>query len=82
MQWCRFCHYQYAELVELEKKYQIRKTYNLEILQVLPYTKEEVEDWVKDFQKNLGEIEAWKNPPNPEKLSPGRKNWMNTARKT
>ena len=20
-QWCRFCHYQYAELVELEKKY-------------------------------------------------------------
>lgn len=81
-QWCRFCHYQYAELAELEKKYQIRKKYNLEILQVLPYTKEEVEDWVKDFQKNLGEIEAWKNPPNPEKLSSGRKNWMNTARKS
>lgn len=81
-QWCRFCHYQYAELAELEKKYQIRKKYNLEILYVLPYTKEEVENWVKDFQKNLGEIEAWKNPPNPEKLSPGRKDWMITARKT
>ena len=81
-QWCRFCHYQYAELVELEKKYQIREKYNLEVLQVMPYSQEEVANWVKDFQKNLGEIEAWKNPPNPEKLSPGRKNWMNTARKT
>lgn len=81
-QWCRFCHYQYAELVELDKKYNIREKYDLEILQVMPYSQEEVADWVKDFKKNLGEIEAWKNPPNPDRLSPGRKDWMNTARKT
>lgn len=81
-QWCRFCHYQYAELVELEKTQQIREKYNLEILQVLPYTKEEVENWVKDFERNLGEIEAWKNPPNPEELGPQMKAWMETARTT
>jgi len=81
-QWCRFCHYQYAELVELEKALKIREKYNLEILQVLPYTKAEVENWVKDFKRNLGEIEAWKNPPNPEGLNPQRKAWMETSRKT
>ena len=80
-QWCRYCHYQYAELVELERELQIREKYNLEILQVMPYTKEEVENWVNDFERNLGEIEAWKNPPEPEKLSPPAKNWMETARR-
>lgn len=80
-QWCRYCHYQYAELVDLEKRLQIRKKYNLEIIQVLPYTREEVKNWVKDFQRNLGEIENWKYPKNPEKLSEGMKDWMHTARK-
>ena len=81
-QWCRFCHYQYAELVELEQKLQFRKKYNLEVIQVLPYTKEEVKSWVKDFKRNLGEIEDWKNPPNPENLDQGTRNWMKTARAT
>lgn len=81
-QWCRFCHYQYVELVELEKTLGIREKYNLEILQVLPYTKAEVEDWVKDFKRNLGEIEAWKNPPNQENLAPQAKAWVETSRKT
>lgn len=81
-QWCRYCHYQYAELVELERESQIRDRYNLEILQVMPYTKNEVENWVNDFERNLGEIEAWKNPPDPENLSPPAKNWMETARGT
>ena len=31
-QWCRFCHYVYAELVDMEKRLQIRKKYNLEII--------------------------------------------------
>ena len=81
-QWCRFCHYQYAELVELEEKLHFRKKYNLEVLQVLPYTREEIKDWVKDFERNLGEIEAWKNPPNPENLNQGMRDWMETARQT
>jgi peroxiredoxin len=80
-QWCRYGHYQYAELVDLEKRLQIRKKYNLEIIQVLPYTKEEIKDWVKDFQRNLGEIENWKYPKNPGKISEGMKAWMQTARK-
>ncbi len=81
-QWCRFCHYQYAELVELERTRSVREELNLEILQVMPYTREELDDWVNDFQRNLGEIEAWKYPPNEAELNPGRRAWMETARAT
>ena len=81
-QWCRFCHYQYAELVELEKKYKIRNKYNLEILLVMPYTKDEVENWTKDFKRNLRELELWKNPPDPDKTSRRRKEWAEIAKKT
>ena len=79
-QWCRYCHYQYAELVAMEKELKIKSKFNLEIIQVLPYTKVEVENWVKDFPRNLGEIEAWKNPAEPENINPQMRNWMETAR--
>lgn len=81
-QWCRFCHYQYIELVELEESRRIREALNLEIIQVMPYTKEELDDWVNDFGRNLGEIEAWKYPPNEAELNPARRAWMETARQT
>jgi peroxiredoxin len=81
-QWCRYCHYQYAELVEMERTRGIREDLNLEILQVMPYTREELDDWVGDFQRNLGEIEAWKYPENEAGLSPGGRAWMETARAT
>jgi len=81
-QWCRFCHYQYTELVELERTRRIREQFNLEILQVMPYTREELDDWVDDFQRNLGEIENWKYPPNEAELDAGRRAWMETARET
>jgi peroxiredoxin len=81
-QWCRFCHYQYIELTELDRSRQIREELNLEVIQVMPYTKAELDDWVNDFQRNLGEIEAWKYPPNEDELSPGRRAWMETARET
>ena len=78
--WCQICHYQYAELADLEKENQIREKYNLEILYVLPYAKEEVDEWVEIFPHQMDVIEGWKNPPNPDKLSPGRKAWMERAR--
>ena len=68
-QWCRFCHYQYVELVELERSRRIREELKLEIIQVMPYTKAELDDWVNDFERNLGEIEAWKYPPNEAELN-------------
>jgi len=48
----------------------------------MPYTRAELDDWVSDFARNLGEIEAWKYPPNEAELSPGSRAWMETARET
>jgi peroxiredoxin len=79
--WCRMCAYQYADLVDIEKEKQIRKKYNLEILFVLPYSKEMVEDWVDKFPKKFAEIEAWKNPPNADSVRGGRKEWMEETRR-
>ncbi len=79
--WCRMCAYQYADLVDIEKDKQIRKKHNLEILFVLPYSKEMVEDWVEKFPKKFAEIEAWKNPPNADKVTGGRKEWMEETRR-
>ena len=76
-QWCRFCHYVYAELVDMEKRLQISKKYNLEIIQVMPYTRAEVEEWTTQFKRNLGEIENWKSP-----ASRFSESWKETARKT
>ena len=78
--WCQICHYQYAALADLEKEEQIREKYDLEILYVLPYTKEEVDEWVEIFPHQMEVIERWKNPPNPDELSPGMKAWMERAR--
>ena len=79
--WCRMCVYQYADLAEIEKEKQIRKKHNLEILFVLPYSKEMVEDWVDKFPKKFAEIEEWKNPPNADNLTGGRKEWMEETRR-
>lgn len=74
--WCHICHYQYAEYTDLELKQKIQEKYNLQILFILPYDKEIVEKWVKMLPKQMKDIEGWKHPANPEKLSEGEKNWM------
>lgn len=66
--WCHVCNYQYAELAELETDQNIREKYNLEILFVLPYSKEMVQEWVEKFPDQMADIENWKNPADPEKL--------------
>jgi len=78
--WCQICHYQYAELAELEKRLQLRKKYNLEILFVLPYDRATVEHWVAIFPEQMEVIEKWKNPGDPARISPGEKRWMETVR--
>ena len=67
--WCQVCHYQYAELADLEKRLQLRKKYNLEILFVLPYDQATVEHWVAIFPEQMAVIEKWKNPGDPAKIS-------------
>jgi len=66
--WCHICNYQYAEWVEAEKKHQIRKNLDLEIVFVFPYGKEMLEGWMDKFTDQLTDIENYKNPPEPEKL--------------
>lgn len=78
--WCHICHYQYAELAELEKETGFRKKYNLEILYVLPYDRGMVEDWVAKFPRQMADIESWKNPADPDNLSDARRAWMERSR--
>ena len=66
--WCHICHYQYAELAALDASDHIREKFGLEILFVLPYGREMVEEWVKKFPAQLEDIERYKNPPDPDKL--------------
>jgi len=79
--WCQICHYQYAELADLEKTQQIRKKYNLEILFVLPYDKITVEHWVNIFPEQMEVIEGWKNPPAEAQKDPATLRWMETSRR-
>jgi len=78
--WCQICHYQYAELVELEQELGLREKYDLEILFVLPYAEEMVADWVAKFPEQMEVIEGWKNPSDQENLSDGSRRWMELAR--
>lgn len=66
--WCHVCHYQYADLAELEKEKGIRKSHNLEILFILPYGREMIQSWVDAFPRQMKDIEEWKNPPDADKL--------------
>jgi len=79
--WCHICNYQYADLAALDQSQQLRETLNLEILFVLPYSPEMVEDWVAKFADQMDDIEGWKNPPEPEKLDDRGKRRMEWAKR-
>lgn len=66
--WCHVCNYQYANLAALEQAQAIRKAYNLEIVFVMPYGREQVQQWADKFSDQLQDIENWKNPPDVSKL--------------
>ena len=78
--WCQICHYQYAELAELEKTMQVRKKYDLEVLFVLPYDKATVQHWVDIFPDQMAVIEKWKNPGPEELKNPRAKAWADQVR--
>jgi peroxiredoxin len=78
--WCQICHYQYAELAELEKTLQFRKKYNLEVIFVLPYDQATVQHWVDIFPEQMTVIEGWKNPTAEELKNPRVKAWMEKVR--
>lgn len=78
--WCGICFYQYAEFADLELTQKIREKYNMEIIFLLPYNRDTIASWEKNFPGGLAYIENAKNPANPEKLSEGQKSWMNFTR--
>jgi peroxiredoxin len=78
--WCQICHYQYAELADLEKTLQFRKKYDLEVLFVLPYDKATVEHWVSILPEQMAMIEGWKNPGAEALKDPATASWMEKAR--
>ncbi|MCK4829741.1 redoxin domain-containing protein [bacterium] len=79
--WCHVCNYHYADLVELEKKKQIREKLDLEILVVLPYSQDMVKEWVGAFQDQFIDIDNWKNPAEPEKLDEKQKHRVERIRR-
>ena len=79
--WCHIDNYRYAELMDFEKKEEIRKKFNAEIIYVLPYTPEIVKKWVESNPEQLQDIEEWKNPTEPEKLDERGKKRMKFFRK-
>ncbi|NLD49256.1 MAG: redoxin domain-containing protein [Clostridiaceae bacterium] len=78
--WCGLCFYQYAEFADLELTQKIREKYNMEIMFLLPYNRDTLASWEKNFPGGLAYIENAKNPADPEKLSDGQKEWMNFVR--
>jgi alkyl hydroperoxide reductase subunit AhpC len=79
--WCQICHYQYAELADLEMKEKIQGKYNLQIIFILPYDQNTVKNWVNMLPKQMAIIENWKNPGDLDKIAEGQKNWMMKCRK-
>ncbi len=79
--WCHVCNYQYAEISELELKKQIRKLNNVEILFILPYSREMIDDWVEKFTLQMDDLKKWKNPDTPEKLDEKGKKRVELLRK-
>ncbi len=61
--WCQLCHYQYAELAELEMNEKFRDKYNVEVIFILPYPMDEVRLWVDMFPSQMADIQGWKNIP-------------------
>jgi peroxiredoxin len=79
--WCHVCNYEYSELVEFDARQQFRKMANVEILFVMPYAKEVLDDWLDKYPQQLADLEAWKNPPDPTKLDDAGRERMERARR-
>jgi peroxiredoxin len=79
--WCHVCNYQYSELVEFDARQQFRKKANVEILFVLPYAKEAIDDWMDKYPQQLADLEGWKNPADPSKLDDAGRQRMARARR-
>ena len=58
--WCQLCHYQYAELAELEKTTSFRSALNVEVVFVLPYGGNEVAEWASIIPQQVATVDRWR----------------------
>lgn len=58
--WCSICNYQYAQMLDLDKK--IKGKTDLQILYVFPYSEEKTHEWIDAFPDQMALIESMKNP--------------------
>lgn len=79
--WCHVDNYQYSDPAETEKIEAFRKTFNLEVLFVLPYDKTVVQQWADKFADQMQDIEDWKNPSDPAALDAQGKTRMDNYRR-
>ena len=79
--WCHICNYQFSELVEYDAREGFRRKANVEILFVLPYSKEAIDDWVDKYPQQLADIEGYKNPADPQKLDEAGRARMERSRR-
>ncbi len=79
--WCGICFYQYAEFANLQTTKDICKKYNMEIVFLLPYNRDSIVGWEKNFANGLAYIEHVKHPADTTQLSSGQKDWMRFAQK-
>jgi peroxiredoxin len=79
--WCGICYYQYAEFADLQITKNIGKKYDMEILFLLPYSKDTVTRWESNFRNGLDYIEHVKRPADTTKLSKGQISWMKFAQR-
>jgi peroxiredoxin len=80
--WCHVCPYQHSELVEYEADTGFRAQANVEILFVLPYSREKIGEWIDAYPQLLRDLEDWKNPPDPTSLDEAGLMRMERARRT
>ncbi len=78
--WCTICHYQYAEILALELKEQVRKKYGMEVVFVLPYGADVVRKWLDILPAQLEKIKGWKYPADPAALDETGKKRMERMR--
>lgn len=78
--WCPLCFYQYAELAEYIAEENILEEQELEVLFLLPYSKDSVLEWTHAANKGLATIEKWKNPAGYDTLTGGVRQWADYMR--
>jgi peroxiredoxin len=65
--WCSICNYQYAQMLDLDKK--IKGKADLQILYVFPYSEEKTHEWFDAFPDQMAGIEAMKTPKDQSEQS-------------